>query len=184
MQPASLASSPSSATTSPHNFNTHLGQKVLPPKPASSGMPPHFPPCHSQALGGCKAPASGLAGESLCLLFLRGLLSLHLLQLAWLCLSSHSPRGLMLAVCTPPPGSCTTYYLQRYLVNPSLPYPHAPLDSTGTSLEVGQSFLCPILDLLSQEGRAYIKYTCLLKGQLRLRVILEELAPLWGTALP
>lgn len=76
----------------------------------------------------------GLAGESFYLPFLSGLLSLHLLQLAWLCLSSYSPRGLMLAVCTPPPGSCTVFYQQleqRYLVDFS--HPH----SISTSLKVG-----------------------------------------------
>lgn len=70
-------------------------------------------------------PQCGLAGESFYLPFLSGLLSLHLIQLAWLCLSSCSPRGLMLAVCTPPPGSWIIFQQhleQRHLVE----FPHPP----------------------------------------------------------
>lgn len=66
------------------------------------------------------APVLGLAGESFYLPFLRGLLPLHLFQLAWLCLSSYSPHGPMPAVCTPPPGSCIFYHQQleqRYLAD-------------------------------------------------------------------
>lgn len=91
-------------TVSPSNSNTHLGQRS--PVLQVSLLPSWLLP------GLLQAPVLGLAGESFYLPFLRGLLPLHLFQLAWLCLNSYSPHGPMPAVCTPPPGSCIFYHQQ------------------------------------------------------------------------
>lgn len=119
------------------------GASVLPSQPPAS-----FP----AAPRPLQAPVLGLAGESFYLPSLRGLLPLHLFQLAWLCLSNYSPRGLMPAVCTPPPGSCIFYHKQleqRYLADSfctlsSNSTRHQSTDPRDNPRGGPQSFACPI----------------------------------------
>lgn len=137
--------------------------------PVLQSQPPASFPAAPRPL---QAPVLGLAGESFYLPSLRGLLPLHLFQLAWLCLSSYSPCGLMPAVCAPlpqGPAFSTTSNLSRGTWLTPAPCLHTPLgiraQTQETTLEVDLSpshvpFRPTRLWLARMaESRAFIKNT-------------------------